>query len=48
MAPLISYKARLFLKAFDNNPALDFVHTFSCKVKHTTIHMVLTLAIAYN
>lgn len=42
------YKAHLVAKGFNQQPSVDFVDTFSLRVKHTTIRMVLALTVAYN
>jgi Reverse transcriptase (RNA-dependent DNA polymerase) len=40
------YKARLMAKGFNQEEGLDYFETFSHVVKPTTIHVVLTIALA--
>lgn len=41
-------KAHIVPKGFNQQLGVDLVDTFSPVVKHTTIRMILALAIAYN
>ena len=43
---LNKHKARLVSKGFHQTPSVDFSETYSLMIKHATIRVVLTLAIA--
>lgn len=42
------YKARLVAKGFHQRPGLDFIVTFSHVAKHTTVRVVLSLAVSFD
>lgn len=42
------YKARLVAKGFQQQTGVDFTETFSLMIKPTGIHLILSLAIAFN
>ncbi|KAL3819930.1 hypothetical protein ACJIZ3_005835 [Penstemon smallii] len=42
------YKARLVAKGFHQQEGVDFYETFSPVIKHTTIRLVISLAVSFN